>query len=109
MSARIYRGQRCRGSLQSSLESFTQDKSGLSRRTLGSVHHQENTVHHRQNSFHLSSEIGVPRGVDDTTRIIDILNIRIGSSLLEKLRFANALDEVAVVVDGSTFRENGDT
>ena len=43
---------------------LAQHEAGLRQRTLGGVHQQQHAVDHRQTAFHLTTEVGVARGVD---------------------------------------------
>ena len=52
-------------------QGLLQNESRLRHRSLEGIHEQQHTVGHIQHPFHLASEVGVPRSVDD----IDLISL----------------------------------
>ncbi len=46
-------------------QGFTKHEAGLGQRAFSGVHEEQTAVHHAENPFHLATEVGVARGIND--------------------------------------------
>ena len=52
-------------------------ETGLSHGAFEGVHHQNHAIHRAEHAFHLATEVGVPRGIDDVHAIALVHDARV--------------------------------